>query len=86
MTLVRNRTDPLLRHDDGHGLFGEATGYQTERSTVFGVCAVLLLIRMPTFCLWPSIDGWALVINALRSITCLWWHYFDVTSPHARAT
>lgn len=32
----------------------------TERSPVFGVCAVLLLIRMPTFCLWPSIYGWAL--------------------------
>ena len=32
-----------------------------------GVCALLVLIWVPTVWLWPSIDGWVLVINTLTS-------------------
>lgn len=35
--------------------------------SLFGLFAVLVLIWVPTFWLWPSIDGWALVINTFTS-------------------
>ncbi len=38
-----------------------------SKAWFFGVCAVLVLAWVPTFWLWPSIDGWALVINTFTS-------------------
>ena len=58
-------------HVDGRlSLFDRFATYTSERVSkawFFGVCAVLLLIWVPTFWLWPSIDGWALVINTFTS-------------------
>ncbi len=38
-----------------------------SKAWFFGLCAVLVLIWVPTLWLWPSIDGWALVINTFTS-------------------
>ena len=58
-------------HVDGRlSLFDRFATYTSERvykAWFFGVCAVLVLIWVPTFGLWPSIDGWALVINTFTS-------------------
>ncbi len=54
----------------GLSLFDRFATYTSERVSkawFFGVCAVLVLIWVPTFWLWPSIDGWALVINTFTS-------------------
>ena len=54
----------------GLSLFDRFATYTSERVSMawfFGLCAVLVLIWVPTFWLWPSIDGWALVINTLTS-------------------
>ena len=58
-------------HVDEHlSLFDRFATYTSERVSkawFFGVCAVLVLSWVPTFWLWPSIDGWALVINTFTS-------------------
>ena len=58
-------------HVDRHlSLFDRFATYTSERVSkawFFGICAVLVLIWVPTFWLWPSIDGWALVINTFTS-------------------
>ena len=54
----------------GLSLFDRFATYTSERVSkawFFGVCALLVLIWVPTFWLWPSIDGWALVINTFTS-------------------
>jgi len=54
----------------GLSLFDRFATYTSERVSkawFFGLCAVLVLIWVPTFWLWPSIDGWALVINTFTS-------------------
>ena len=54
----------------GLSLFDRFATYTSERVSkawFFGLCAVLVLIWLPTFWLWPSIDGWALVINTFTS-------------------
>ena len=54
----------------GLSLFDRFATYTSERVSkawFFGICAVLVLIWVPTFWLWPSIDGWALVINTFTS-------------------
>ena len=56
--------------DDRLSLFDRFATYTSERvprAWFFGVCALLVLIWVPTFWLWPSIDGWALVINTFTS-------------------
>ena len=56
--------------DERLSLFDRFATYTSERVSkawFFGVCAVLVLIWVPTFWLWPSIDGWALVINTFTS-------------------
>ena len=56
--------------DDGLSLFDRFATYASERVSkawFFGICAVLVLIWVPTFWLWPSFDGWALVINTFTS-------------------
>ena len=56
--------------DERLSLFDRVATYTSERVSkawFFGVCAVLVLIWVPTFWLWPSIDGWALVINTFTS-------------------
>jgi low affinity Fe/Cu permease len=56
--------------DERLSLFDRFATYTSERVSkawFFGVCAVLVLIWVPTFWLWPSIDGWALVINTFAS-------------------
>ena len=56
--------------DEGLSLFDRFATYTSERVSkawFFGICAVLVLIWVPTFWLWPSIDGWALVINTFTS-------------------
>ena len=63
MILRRCREQPV---DGRLSLFDRFATYTSERVSkawFFGVCAVLVLIWVPTFWLWPSIDGWALVIN-----------------------
>lgn len=47
--------------------FATYTGERVSKAWFFGLCAVLVLIWVPTFWLWPSIDGWALVINTFTS-------------------
>jgi low affinity Fe/Cu permease len=47
--------------------FATYTSERVSKAWFFGVCAVLVLIWVPTFWLWPSIDGWALVINTFTS-------------------
>ena len=47
--------------------FATYTSERVSRAWFFGVCALLVLIWVPTFWLWPSIDGWALVINTFTS-------------------
>jgi low affinity Fe/Cu permease len=47
--------------------FATFTSERVSKAWFFGVCAVLVLIWVPTFWLWPSIDGWALVINTFTS-------------------
>jgi low affinity Fe/Cu permease len=57
--------------DERLSLFDRFATYMSERVSkawFFGICAVLVLIWVPTFWLWPSIDGWALVINTFTSI------------------
>ena len=54
----------------GLSLFDRFATYTSEhvsKAWFFGVCAVLVLAWVPTFWLWPSIDGWALVINTFTS-------------------
>lgn len=54
----------------GLSLFDRFATYTSERVSkawFFGICAVLVLSWIPTFWLWPSIDGWALVINTFTS-------------------
>jgi low affinity Fe/Cu permease len=54
----------------GLSLFDRFATYTSERVSkawFFGLCAALVLIWVPTFWLWPSIDGWALVINTFTS-------------------
>ena len=54
----------------GLSLFDRFATYTSERVSkawFFGICAVLVLAWVPTFWLWPSIDGWALVINTFTS-------------------
>jgi low affinity Fe/Cu permease len=58
--------------DVGRGLslfdrFASYTSEHVSKAWFFGVCAVLVLAWVPTFWLWPSIDGWALVINTFTS-------------------
>ena len=56
--------------DERPSLFDRFATYTSERVSrawFFGVCALLVLIWVPTFWLWRSIDGWALVINTLTS-------------------
>ncbi len=56
--------------DEGLSLFDRFATYTSERVSrawFFGVCALLVLIWVPTLWLWPSIDGWALVINTFTS-------------------
>lgn len=56
--------------DQRLSLFDRFATYTSERVSkawFFGLCAVLVLIWVPTFWLWPSIDGWALVINTFTS-------------------
>jgi low affinity Fe/Cu permease len=56
--------------DERLSMFDRFATYTSERVSkawFFGVCAVLVLIWVPTFWLWPSIDGWALVINTFTS-------------------
>ena len=56
--------------DEGLSLFDRFATYTSERVSkawFFGLCAVLVLIWVPTLWLWPSIDGWALVINTFTS-------------------
>ena len=47
--------------------FATYTSEHVSKAWFFGVCAVLVLAWVPTFWLWPSIDGWALVINTFTS-------------------
>lgn len=47
--------------------FATYTSERVSKAWFFGLCAVLVLIWVPTFWLWPSIDGWALVINTFTS-------------------
>ena len=54
----------------GLSLFDRFATYTSERVSkawFFGLCAVLVLAWVPTFWMWPSIDGWALVINTFTS-------------------
>ena len=54
----------------GLSLFDRFATYTSERVSkawFFGLCAVLVLAWVPTFWIWPSIDGWALVINTFTS-------------------
>ena len=54
----------------GLSLFDRFATYTSERVSkawFFGICAVLVLLWVPTFWLWHSIDGWALVINTFTS-------------------
>jgi low affinity Fe/Cu permease len=56
--------------DQRVSLFDRFATYTSERVSkawFFGICAVLVLGWVPTFWLWPSIDGWALVINTFTS-------------------
>jgi low affinity Fe/Cu permease len=56
--------------DRGLSLFDRFATYTSEhvsKAWFFGLCAVLVLIWVPTLWLWPSIDGWALVINTFTS-------------------
>jgi len=56
--------------DEGLSMFDRFATYTSERVSrawFFGVCALLVLIWVPTLWLWPSIDGWALVINTFTS-------------------
>ena len=56
--------------DRGLSMFDRFATYTSEhvsKAWFFGVCAVLVLAWVPTFWLWPSIDGWALVINTFTS-------------------
>jgi len=56
--------------DRGLSMFDRLATYTSEhvsKAWFFGVCAVLVLAWVPTFWLWPSIDGWALVINTFTS-------------------
>jgi low affinity Fe/Cu permease len=56
--------------DERLSLFDRFATYTSERVSkawFFGVCAVLVLMWVQTFWLWPSIDGWALVINTFTS-------------------
>jgi low affinity Fe/Cu permease len=66
-----NDTAKMPSHvDEGLSLFDRFATYTSERVSkgwFFGLCAVLVLIWVPTFWLWPSIDGWALVINTVTS-------------------
>jgi low affinity Fe/Cu permease len=47
--------------------FATFTSARVSQAWFFGVCAVLVLIWVPMLWLWPSIDGWALVINTVTS-------------------
>jgi low affinity Fe/Cu permease len=47
--------------------FATYTSERVSKAWFFGLCAVLVLSWLPTFWLWPSIDGWALVINTFTS-------------------
>ena len=47
--------------------FATFTSERVSKAWFFGLCAVLILVWVPTFWLWPSIDGWALVINTFTS-------------------
>ena len=56
--------------DERLSLFDRFATYTSERVSkawFFGLCALLVLIWVPTLWLWPSIDGWALVINTFTS-------------------
>jgi low affinity Fe/Cu permease len=56
--------------DERLSLFDRFATYTSERVSkawFFGICALLVLIWVPTFWLWPTIDGWALVINTFTS-------------------
>jgi low affinity Fe/Cu permease len=56
--------------DEHLSMFDRFATYASERVSkawFFGICAVLVLSWVPTFWLWPSIDGWALVINTFTS-------------------
>jgi low affinity Fe/Cu permease len=66
-----NETAKMPAHvDERLWLFDRFATYTSERASkawFFGLCASLVLIWVPTFWLWPSVDGWALVINTVTS-------------------
>lgn len=47
--------------------FATYTSERVSKAWFFGLCALLVLIWVPTFWLWPSVQGWALVINTFTS-------------------
>ena len=47
--------------------FATYTSERVSKAWFFGFCALLVLIWVPTFWLWPSVQGWALVINTFTS-------------------
>jgi low affinity Fe/Cu permease len=56
--------------DEHLSLFDRFAIYTSEhvsKAWFFGSCAVLVLIWVPTIWLWPSINGWTLVINTFTS-------------------
>ena len=55
------------RHLSLFDRFATYTSERVSKAWFFGLCTVLVLIWVPTFWLWPSIDGWALVINTFTS-------------------
>ena len=63
--------------------FATCTSERVSKAWFFGVCALLVLIWVPTFWLWPSIDGWALMINTLSTITVVLVALLQTTETHA---
>jgi low affinity Fe/Cu permease len=47
--------------------FATYTSERVSKAWFFGFCALRVLIWVPTFWLWPSVQGWALVINTFTS-------------------
>ena len=70
--MAKSEDSAKMPSDVGKGLslfdrFATYTSERVSRAWFFGICALLVLIWVPTFWLWPSVDGWALVINTFTS-------------------
>lgn len=68
MTLLRRGNEPSVKRKQFFDRFAEAAASFVSHAPFFAACLLLVVIWVPSFWLFSSLDTWQLVINTVTTI------------------